>query len=341
MKKFFGVIGNPPYQEEVVGNGRANPIYNHFMNESYQVGERVELITPARFLFNAGQTPKAWNQQMLDDRHLKVLHYNPNGEEVFSNAEIKGGIAVTYRDATTEFGSVGTFIPFDELAMIITKVNSSSDSFLAEMVTGAVPYRFTDDVRKDYPECIELIGSSFDLRTNILDKLNGRMFYKTAPSDGEEYSLIFGLVNKSRDYLWVNRRYIETPDNFERFKVFLPKASGNGDYGEALAECVIGEPKTGHTQSFISIGSFFTEEEAKALSYYIKTKFARSLLGVLKVTQDITSRVWANVPLQDFTPHSDIDWSQSIPEIDQQLYAKYGLTQEEIDFIESHVKEMS
>ena len=65
------------------------------------------------------------------------------------------------------------------------------------------------------------------------------------------------------------------------------------------------------------------------------------MLGLLKVTQHITPDKWAKVPLQDFTSQSDIDWSKSIPEIDQQLYAKYGLDDDEIEFIETHVKEMS
>ena len=65
------------------------------------------------------------------------------------------------------------------------------------------------------------------------------------------------------------------------------------------------------------------------------------MLGILKITQHNDRDKWKYVPLQDFTPNSDIDWSKSIPEIDRQLYVKYGLSQEEIDFIESHVKEMS
>ena len=64
------------------------------------------------------------------------------------------------------------------------------------------------------------------------------------------------------------------------------------------------------------------------------------MLGILKVTQDLTPGKFQYVPLQDFTPSSDIDWSQSIPDIDRQLYAKYGLDENEIAFIESHVKEM-
>ncbi len=103
----------------------------------------------------------------------------------------------------------------------------------------------------------------------------------------------------------------------------------------------MGEPFVGYTQTFIGIGSFDTLGTAEAAFKYIKSKFARALLGVLKITQDNSRSVWQYVPLQDFTPASDIDWSKSIPEIDRQLYAKYGLDEKEIAFIESHVKEMS
>ena len=85
---------------------------------------------------------------------------------------------------------------------------------------------------------------------------------------------------------------------------------------------------------------FDTENEAENSLKYIKTKFARTMLGILKITQDNPIDTWRFVPLQDFSPQSDIDWTRSIPEIDQQLYAKYGLSPEEIKFIESHVKEM-
>lgn len=73
---------------------------------------------------------------------------------------------------------------------------------------------------------------------------------------------------------------------------------------------------------------------------YIKTKFCRILLGTLKITQANTKEKWKNVPIQDFTEQSDIDWTQSVADIDKQLYAKYNLDQTEIDFIESHVKPM-
>ena len=73
---------------------------------------------------------------------------------------------------------------------------------------------------------------------------------------------------------------------------------------------------------------------------YIKTKFARTMLGILKITQDNKKSTWRFVPIQNFTSTSDIDWSKSVSEVDQQLYKKYGLDEKEIEFIESHVKEM-
>lgn len=116
----------------------------------------------------------------------------------------------------------------------------------------------------------------------------------------------------------------------------LPAANGSGALGEGLAT-----PLIGHTETFISIGLFDTNQEAEAALNYIKTKYARCMLGILKITQHNSSEKWAYVPLQDFTPSSDIDWSQSIADIDKQLYAKYGLDDNEIAFIESHVKEMN
>ena len=103
---------------------------------------------------------------------------------------------------------------------------------------------------------------------------------------------------------------------------------------------MVGKPLVGNTQTFISVGNFKTENEANAAIKYIKTKFARVMLGILKITQDNTASRWRLVPMQDFTSNSDIDWSKSVPEIDQQLYRKYGLSEDEVNFIESKVQAM-
>ena len=107
-----------------------------------------------------------------------------------------------------------------------------------------------------------------------------------------------------------------------------------------MANPIVEKPNIGATETFLSIGCFQSEDEANACLKYIKTKFARAMLGILKVTQDCTREKWKYVPLQDFTSQSDIDWSKSVPKIDLQLYKKYGLDENEINFIETHVKEM-
>lgn len=127
----------------------------------------------------------------------------------------------------------------------------------------------------------------------------------------------------------------------KKWKVFVAKSNGSGKFGETLSELEIASPNSIGTQTFISFGCFDSQAECIGLSKYLKTKFARALLDVCKVTPDNARKeVWKYVPLQDFTSASDIDWSKSIKEIDQQLYKKYSLSKEEQDFIETHVKEM-
>lgn len=336
--KFDYIIGNPPYQEETENNGRQKPLYNLFMDSVFSLSDCVELITPARFLFDAGQTPKEWNRKMLSDPHFTVLHYEQNAASVFPNTEIKGGVAISMRNAKADFGKIGIFTKFDELNSILQKAKTNHT--IADIMTGAVPYHFSQILKEEHGELLGVIGESFDLRTNIIDKLINVLFFENRPSDGD-YVQILGLLNKKRAYVWVDRRYITTPSNFTSYKVFLSKANGAGEFGETLSKMEIGFPKVGHTQSIVSVGSFETEIEALNLEKYIKSKFCRCMLSVLKSTQDITPSKWKYVPLQDFTPNSDIDWSQSVADIDQQLYCKYGLDETEIAFIESHVKEMA
>ena len=96
----------------------------------------------------------------------------------------------------------------------------------------------------------------------------------------------------------------------------MPKSNGSGAIGEVLSTPLIGTPLIGTTESFISIGIFDSKIEAENAMKYIKGKFARAMLGVLKITQDNPPDRWYYVPLQDFTSASDIDWSQSIVNIE-------------------------
>jgi len=336
--KFDAIVGNPPYQESTEGTSD-KPIYNLFMETSFEISDRVTFITPARFLFNAGKTPKNWNKKILNDEHFKVIWYKSNSTEVFPNVDIKGGVAVTFRDVNQNFGKIGIYTAFNELNSILYKVKDNNFTPLASLVFAPESYKFSKKIHEDNPWVKNRLsnGHLYDITTNIFDKLP-ELFLDNKLSD--EYVGIYGRENNQRICKYIKRKYIVNHENLDFYKVFIPKSNGSGALGEVLSTPVIGQPVIGHTQTFISIGTLQSENEALALLKYVRCKFSRCMLGILKVTQDNKKSVWANVPLQDFTPQSDIDWSKSISEIDKQLYAKYGLSDDEITFIEEKIKPM-
>ncbi len=342
--KFDFVIGNPPYQDDVKNKGdRPNPVYDRFMDAAYGIGECVELITPARFLFNAGQTPKIWNKKMLEDEHLKVLLYEPDASKIFSDTEIKGGVVITLRDKNKKFGEIGTFTPFGELNSIVKKITSCVDikKRLNTIIASQGLYRFSEKFFSDYPEVLNIIGAGTGNKivSSIIEKLP-QVFVET-PKKGKQYVRMLGRIRNQRAYRFIQRQYLENNKHIDSFNLFIPEANNNGQFGETLTEPTIGYPNDVTSDTFLSAGTFASEVEPHNLARYIKTKFFRALLGVKKVTQHCPPAVWSMIPLQDFTSSSDIDWSKSISEIDAQLYKKYKLTKEEIAFIESNVKEMT
>ena len=341
--KFDFVIGNPPYQEEVANNGRKNPVYNLFMDASYKVAEVVELITPARFLFDAGQTPKAWNRKMLNDEHFKVIHYESDASKIFpSSIEIKGGVAITIRNAKENFGAIDTFTEYAELNSIIRKTEHIKGNALqlSSIVASQGLFRFSNDFFAANADAAVAIGAGTGNKvvSSVIEKLPNIFLNEVRERDG--YVRFLGRIKNKRDYRFIKREYLIENEFIDRYKLFIPEANNSGRYGEILTESTVGYPKEGAADTFLCAGPFDTENEPRNLAKYMKTKFFRALLGVKKVTQHCPPAVWAMIPLQDFTPSSDIDWSASIAEIDRQLYRKYNLSEEEIDFIETHVKEM-
>lgn len=335
--KFDFVIGNPPYQETLEGTSD-KPIYNQFMDEAFKVSDKVELITPARFLFNAGKTPKDWMKKILNDEHFKVMYYEQDSSKVFANTDIKGGVAVTYRDSNKKFGTIGTFTHFQELNEIVKKVvHNAGFSSIDEYIYPQNKFNL-DNLYMDYSQYVNVIGSNGRekrLTTPIFKQLDVFKKEKTDDDVG-----IIGLIDNKRYIKYINKKYIEESPIIDKYKVILPASNGSGAIGEVLSTPLIGEPLIGYTQSFIGIGCFDCLEQAEATLKYIKSKFFRTMLGVLKITQHNHKDTFKYVPLQDFTSDSDIDWSVSVAEIDKQLYKKYDLSPEEIEFIETHVKEM-
>ncbi len=276
---------------------------------------------------------------MLRDENVKVEKYYASSKDVFPSVDIKGGVAIVYRNQEETYGPIGFFTRYAELTSIVKKVKKAGSIGVGSIFFNRGLYRYSDLAYEERPEEMKktsdprIAPSSFERMPSL--------FHEDRPEDGHEYVRVLGRTKKGRAYRYFRRDYIKPVKNLDRYKVVISKASGTGAFGEALATPVVGLPGVAYTETYVSMGEFETVEEARALEKYVKSKFARALLGALKVTQNIAKPVWEFVPLQDFTSKSDIDWSQPISDIDKQLYAKYGLDESEIEFIETHVKEMS
>lgn len=333
--KFNVVVGNPPYQMGI----NKEPAYHYFIDLGRSLSRIGTTIHPARFLFNAGKTPTIWNKRMLHDEHYKVVKYWNNPNDVFEKVDIKGGVAITMWNEDHSYGEIGLFIDQSELVLIKNKVTSNEFSSFADIVYPRDLYRLTETLYEENPWAIERPskGHKFDLGTNAFD-LFPELFTDVALN--ADYAKIIGRINNERIQKYIKKTYVKLPDNFDYWKVFVTKANGTGKLGEELSTPFVAQPGTGSTTTFLSVGKFSTEDEAIACLTYIKTKFARLMLGILKVTQDNPRDVWKYIPMQDFTKNSDINWSMSISDIDKQLYEKYNLDIFERQFIEDSIKPM-
>lgn len=353
--KFDVVVGNPPYQENDNGkredgssNASASPLYHLFFNLSKELSTDItSLIFPARWLSGAGKGMGTFSNELLNDRSVMNLSLFKKSCEVFPNTDIKGGVLyltykkgydgmadITVYDSITEknkFSSYlnslesGVFIPYGELISIFEKVNNVTDyskESIQSIASSLKPYGLRTDFfrnQKKYnlPEISDKQQLDSDIAIIGLEK--GKRVYRYIPRD---YPLSVGL------------------DTIDKWKLFVGKATGSGELGEKIADMPIGKPSLIATETFIRLGTFESEYEVIALKKYYHTKFFRCMLGILKTTQDAPARVYKFVPLQNFNKNSDINWNKSISDIDAQLYKKYNLNKEEIDFIESKVTPM-
>lgn len=315
--KFDFIIGNPPYQDDTVGaNNQAKPIYHLFMESAYFIGDVVELITPARFLTRAGATPKEWNLKMLNDPHFKVIFYFEDSSIVFNGVDIKGGVAISYYSSKDEFKPIEIFVKKEELRSIFDKVKSFINENIGDLVHSPDSYRFTDKMFSENPFLINRTDKAHAkaVASSVFDRYPEIFREEEKPGDVK----VIGRKGNARRSFFTKCSYLNDPGNVHCWKILVAGAIGTGAFGEALSDPLVVGPETAHTQTFVSMGEFKTRCEAESLAKYIKTRFARTMLGIMKTTQNNQSKVvWSKIPLQDFTPASDIDWSKSVYEIDQ------------------------
>ncbi len=338
--KFNAVVGNPPYQGESA-NTRKTPIYNQFYDLAFNLSKLVVLITPGRFLFDAGQTPQQWNRKMLSDIHFKVEKYFPSSKDVFDSVDIKGGIAITMRDEKENFGSIDVFTQYSELNTlhkIIKNFYGENFSSFSEIVSSQGVYRFSDIALEKYPNILAVSGKG--TKSKIVSKVIEKLpeVFMEKPSDNKDVAIL-GKGRNSRIIRYINRELLQDNEYIDKYNVLVPEANGTGAF-DAFSSPIVAPPSFGSADTFLSIGMFETEYEANAALKYIKTKFLRAIVGIKKATHHNPKAVWEYVPLQDFTRNSDIEWSKDVASIDRQLYEKYKLPKDLVSFIESNVEKM-
>lgn len=319
--KFDVIIGNPPYQLSDGGFGRsASPVYHKFVEQAKKLNPKfLIMIVPARW-FSGGKGLDEFREQMLADTRVREIHDFADATEVFAGVQIKGGICYFKWDKDNQGLCKVSSYAKGRLKSVLERplLEVGADTFIRYNEAISI----VEKLRKfNEPSIKNIISASkpFGFRTN----------YFGAEKDFTNAVKLFqngGLSYVARESINSNI------DMIDKFKVFIPPlGSGSDSFPHPiLGRPFLGEPNTACTETYIFIGKFKTEYEAQNLITYLQTKFLRFLVLLNKPAQHATKKVYHFVPIQNFNE----SWS------DEKLYAKYGLTQDEIAFIESMIRPM-
>lgn len=326
--KFDVIIGNPPYQlSDGGGTGSsAMPIYHKFIQQAKQLNPRyLTMIIPSRW-FTGGKGLDDFRDEMLHDEHIREIHDFPNASDCFPGVSIEGGVcyflwnrdvkglckvyshsqskvtAMSERPLLEEGADV--FIRYNEVISIIRKVVAFREKSFSEIVSSRNPYYF---------------------RTSFVENSNS---INTCE--------VLGVESGKRLYKKIDKLNIERNiEELSKYKIFISKADGAaGQIGYPIPARILGKAElagmnTACTETFLRIGPFDSISECENVKSYLETKFFRCLVGARK-NKNMTQSTYSFVPLQDF----------SKPWTDEELYAKYGLDDEEIEFIERMISPM-
>jgi len=321
--KFDVIIGNPPYQMED-GGGRdssAISLYHLFILQAKKLNPRyLSMIIPARW-YSGGKGLDDFRDEMLNDNRLRILHDFPETKDCFPGLNIRGGVCYFLWERENRGDckvinhikdelvvdcrpllekNCSVFIRYNQAISILRKVQAYKEDTFGEIVSSRKPFG---------------LASNFD-----------RFQIKKTP--------MFNIkLYRFGDCGYVNIEQIEKlKEIVDSYKVLVSKASPGGDeYPHSIvSQPIIAEPQSACTETYLVIRTCDSLDEARNVVSYIKTQFFRFMMSLVKNTQNISKGSYTFVPLQDF----------SHPWTDEMLYKKYGLTDDEMAFIESMIRPM-
>lgn len=322
--KFDVIIGNPPYQLNDGGGAgtSAIPIYHKFIQQAKKLNPKyISMIVPARW-YSGGKGLDEFRDEMLNDNQIREIHDFIDATEIFPGVQIKGGICyflwrkddrglckvysynknntLSMIERSLREENTDVFIRFNEAISILNKVRKLKEDSIYNQVSSRKPYG---------------IDSNFSNFTKVPSNLSPIKLYRFGPD---------GYISRSQ--ITKGHEYIE------KIKVIISKAGSGSDAfpHQILGIPQISEPNSVSTETYIILGTFKNMSQAQNFMSYVATKFFRFLVSLIKNTQNAAKGVYQFVPLQDFNE----DWN------DEKLYKKYGITEDEIAFIDSMIRPM-
>ena len=317
--KIDAIIGNPPYQVMDGGaQASAKPVYQLFIQQAIKLSPKyISLITPSRW-FAGGKGLDDFRETMLENKHFKAIHDYPNAAEIFSNIEIKGGVNYFLWDREYKGDCLIRTYENGECISALKRPLKEKNADVFIRYNEAIPI-FRKIQSLEEKSFSELISSSkpFGLRTYFKGK-------KESFKGAVKIYVNGGIGYVKKEEVLKNQQWIK------EHKVIVPYAVGSGNSKTDKVNPIYAEPNSCCTETYLVIGPFATKKQCENVMQYIETKFLHFCLTLKKNTQHSTKEFYQFVPQQNF----DEEWT------DEKLYKKYGLTPEEIAYIEKMVRPM-
>lgn len=343
IMKFDAIVGNPPYMIMDGGaKASAKPIYNYFIESSKKVEPRyMSFIIPTRW-YTGGKGLDDFRKSMLNDKHMELIHDYLTPEYIFSNTNIRGGVCyfLWNKDYNNEVDLIRVVTHQNE--KIISDIKrkfkiKEVDIFIRDAHAIAILDRILKEKNIDFMTNYISSRKPFGIDGNFTES-------ESFLSDKNELANI-ECYGKAKSIGYIKKDDVKNhKDWISVWKVYMPYVNNIGtELNDDNQNTFIGEPNSVCTETFLVAGAELNlnKYECIALSKYLRSKFARFLHSLAKTSHHATAKTYQFVPLQDFSDKSDIDWSKSIAEIDQQLYVKYKFSKDEIDYVESKIKPMA